>query len=123
MCESTGGFSPRTYQAQTNTWHQPFDVILSPAGKGKWFPVAGFVNYFKYSGARRVSLLCCSTASGVSVGGLLPALCPHCSNEAGLHPGEGLLQDLVLGVLQALAVLGFAQSWVSPPLSWSQPSC
>ena len=94
-----------------------FNVVLSPAGKGKWSSVAGFLNHFEYSRARGVSLVCCPAASGVSVGGLLPAVCPHCSNMAGLHLGEGSLPELVLGVLSTLAALGFAQSWASPPLS------
>lgn len=46
-----------------------------PSRFEKWFPVTGFINYCEYSGAGRVSL-CCPTASGVSVGDFLTALCP-----------------------------------------------
>lgn len=67
-----------------------FNDVLSPAGKGKWSSVAGFVNHFEYSGARRVSL-CCLAESGVSVSDLLPALCLHCSNMTGLHLRKGSL--------------------------------
>lgn len=90
-----------------------FDVILSPAGKGKWSPVAGFVNYFEHSGARRVSLLCCIAVNGVSVGGLLPVLCPHCSNVAGASPQRGISLRPGFGCAagspsaRLLSVLGF----------------
>lgn len=30
-----------------------FNDVLSPAAKGQWSSVAGFVNHFEYSGARR----------------------------------------------------------------------